>query len=151
MTKTLITLFILGAILSASPLVITAQQVYPTLQQPEKSGKRSRTPAQQKIDSQLLNEIDRLREQNSEQGVPTGKTGVKIDAKGRALIDVRAEVTMALQKKVGLLGGTIVSTSVQYRSIVAWVPLLVVERLAEDAAVHSIQPAADAITNQPRK
>lgn len=97
--------------------------------------------AELKIDSQLLVEIHRLQGKPS----PPDKTGVKIDADKRALIDVRAVVTPELQKTVASAGGTIVSTSVRDHSILAWVPLLKIERLAGDPAVRAIVPAAQAI------
>jgi hypothetical protein len=111
--------------------------------------KVSRTPAQRKIDSQLLSEIYRRRGQAAGKHVPPGETGVKVDPRGRVRVDVRAEVTEALLKTVQRLGGTIQSTSVEHRSILAWVPLLKLEQLAGDPAVSSIQPAAEAITNGP--
>ena len=80
--------------------------------------------------------------------MPPDPTGVKLDQKGRALVDVRAEVTPALQKKVRTLGGTIESTSSEYRSIIAWVPLNRLERLAADPAVHAIEPAAQPFINK---
>jgi len=108
------------------------------------SEKVSRTPAQQKIDSQLLVEIYRKQGTAAEKGVPPGKTGVRIDHEGRALVDVRAEVTAILEKKIRDLGGTIDATSIAYRSIVAWVPLLKLEQLAGDSAVISIAPKPEA-------
>jgi len=54
------------------------------IQTPGVSEKESRTPAQQKINSQLLFEIYRLRGEAERKGVPPGPTGVKIDALGRA-------------------------------------------------------------------
>jgi hypothetical protein len=110
--------------------------------------KESRTPAQRKINSQLLYELYRLRGEANQKQVPPDPTGVKVDAKHRALIDVRADVTPALEKKVRSLGGTIQSTSREYRSIIAWVPLLNLERLADDPAVHAIEPAAQAFINR---
>jgi hypothetical protein len=110
------------------------------------SEKASRTPAQQKINSQLLYEIYRLRGEAERKGVPTGPTGVKIDTKQRALVDVRAEVTPALEKKIAALGASIVSTSREYRSIIGWIPLLKLEQLAADPAVRALEPAADATT-----
>jgi hypothetical protein len=112
------------------------------------SEKESRTPAQRKIDSQLLYELYRLRGEAKRKGVPPDPTGVRIDGKKRALVDVRAEVTPKLEKKVRSLGGTIQSTSREYRSIIAWIPLKKLERLAEDPAVHAIGPAAEATTNR---
>jgi hypothetical protein len=94
-----------------------------------------------KIDSQLLVEIHRLRGQPA----PPDKTGVRLDADKRALIDVRAVVTPELQKTVVAAGGTIVSTSVKDHSILAWVPLLKIEQIAGDPAVRAIVPAAQAI------
>ena len=105
--------------------------------------KKSRTLAQQKIDSQLLNEIYRRRGLAAQKNVPPGKTRVKIDEKHRALVDVRADVTPELQKKVSALKGTIVSTSRQYRSIIAWIPLLKLEQLAQDRRITAISPPAD--------
>lgn len=72
-----------------------------------------------------------------------------MDAQGRAKVDVRAAVTPGLEKKVTTLGGTIISTSVEYRSIVAWFPLLRLEELADDTAVLSIEAAPEATTNRP--
>ena len=110
------------------------------------SEKESRTPAQRKIGSQLLYEIYRLRGEARSKQVPEEPTLVRVDAKKRALVDVRAEVPPALEKKLGKLGATIVSTSREYRSIIAWVPLLALERLADDRTVSAIQPAAQAQT-----
>ena len=108
------------------------------------SEKESRTPAQRKINSQLLYELYRLRGVATEKQVPPGETGVKIDRTKGALVDVRAEVTPALQKRIRTLGGTIESTSREYHSIIAWIPLRRLERLAEDPAVRAIEPAAEA-------
>jgi hypothetical protein len=114
--------------------------------QPPRSEKESRTPAQQKINSQVLYEIYRKRGIAKQKNVPEGKTDVKVDAKGRALIDIRAEVTPAFQKSVTSLGSTIVTTSREYRSIIAWVPLLKIEQLAAQSTVRAIEPAAEATT-----
>src|SRR5439155_2244070 len=58
-------------------------------QAPSRSEKTERSAAQQKINSQLLYEIYRRRGEAERKGVPPGSTGVKIDARGRALVDVR--------------------------------------------------------------
>jgi hypothetical protein len=135
---------VLGAILGAAPPAIAAPSPFIQAQRPVPSEKESRTPAQRKINSQLLYELYRLRGEAKLKNVPPDPTGVRIDRNNRALVDVRAEVTPALQKKVQSLGGTIQSTSPQYRSIIAWVPLRKLERLAEDPAVRAIEPAAEA-------
>ncbi|MEP6918955.1 MAG: hypothetical protein ABJC89_25160 [Acidobacteriota bacterium] len=123
------------AIAVASPLIDSQRTV--------RSEKESRTPAQRKIDSQLLYELYRFRGEAKQKNVPPDPTGVRVDRTNRALVDVRAEVTAALQKKVRSLGGAVQSTSTQYRSIIAWVPLRTLERLAEDPAVRAIVPAAE--------
>lgn len=108
--------------------------------------KESRTPAQQKINSQLLYEIYRLHGEADRKGVPPGPTGVKIDARGRALVDIRADPTPALLKKLRRAGGVVISTSARDRSIIARVPLANLETLAADPAVRFIEPSAEAIT-----
>ena len=64
--------------------------------------------------------------------MPPGPTGVKIDARGRALVDVRADPTPALQNSIRRLGGVVLSTSTRGRSIIARIPLLKLETLAAD-------------------
>ena len=112
-----------------------------------RSEKETRTAAQQKIDSQILQEIYRKRGQAAEKHVPDGPTLVRIDDKGRALIDIRAKVSPDTLNLVKRRGGTVVSSSPQYDSIIARVPLLELERLAAHAAVRFIMPAAEATTN----
>lgn len=138
----------LAAILCGTHPAIAPAPVSLPVQRPAASEKESRTPAQQKINSQLLYELYRLRGEAKRKNVPPDPTGVKLDRKNRALVDVRATVTPALQKKVRTLGGTIESTSKEYRSIIAWVPLNKLERLAADPAVRAIEPAAQAFTNK---
>jgi hypothetical protein len=77
-----------------------------------------------------------------------GPTGVKIDARNRALVDIRADPTPALQNSIRRMGGLVLSTSVRGRSIIARVPLLKLETLAVDPAVRFISPAAEAITGR---
>ena len=117
-------------------------------QRPVPSEKEARTPAQSKINSQILYEIYRRRGDAGRKGVPPGPTGVDVDARGRALIDVRAEVTPALQKTIRSLGGAIVSSSPEYHSIIARIPLLRLERLAGDSAVRFLEPVVRPTTNR---
>lgn len=108
--------------------------------------KEKRTPAQQKINSQLLYEIYRARGDAERLGVPPAPTGVKIDAQGRALVDIRVDPAPAFLRKVRAAGGAVLSTSVSGHSVIARVPLLKLESLAADPAVHAIEPAAEATT-----
>ena len=121
----------------------------PATQNPPPAGeKERRTPAQQKISSQLLYEIYRLRGEAERNAVPPGPTGVKIDARGRALVDIRADPTPALQNSIRRSGGLVLSTSARGRSIIARIPLLKLEALAADPAVRFIEPSAEAITGR---
>jgi hypothetical protein len=148
-------LVVFGTVWSGSP--VTGQQPPDTGLKPQPAvqdnavvpEKASRTPAQQKIDSRLLYEIYRRRGEAAAKNVPPAGSGVKIDAKGRALVDVRVDVSAMMQKKISGLGSTIVSSSVEYRSIVAWIPLLKLEQLAGDPAVRAITPPSEATTKRP--
>jgi hypothetical protein len=105
--------------------------------------KAVRTPAQRKLDAALLDEIGIVRNQATEPANPR-QTVVKVDDKQRAMVDIRTRVTDDMRKQIDTLGGTIVSSSERYDSIVAWVPLLMLERLAADVTVRSIVPASAA-------
>src|SRR5689334_21304940 len=89
--------------------------------------KSQRTPAQQKIGSALLFEIYRARGEAERKGVPPGDTGVRIDEHNRALVDVRAPVTAALNRTIRRLGGVILSASAPHHSTIARIPLLKLE------------------------
>ena len=131
-----------------APPALSVMSALPTVQQTVPSEKESRTPAQRKINSQLLYEIYRLRGEAARKQVPVGDTLVRIDAKKRALVDVRAEVTPARMKQLESFDSVVISTSVRYQSIVAWVPLLKLEELAADPVVRAIEPAAESTTNK---
>jgi hypothetical protein len=103
------------------------------------------TVARQKVDSRLLEEMRRQLG-----GADTsGPTGVTLDGSGRASVDIRAEVTPELEGIINRLGGSIVSTSPRYRSIVAWLPLSQLEALARFSLVHAILPPAELIVRRP--
>jgi hypothetical protein len=108
---------------------------------PEVRPRDARTLALEKINARVLSAIYHRR------GDATGKTvqgtgaGIQIDRHGRALVDVRAQVGPDLEKKIKALGGVVVSSSRPYDSIVGWMPLLTLERLAADPTVRAIDPA----------
>jgi hypothetical protein len=136
----------------ARPIPVTAEFEKNGAGLSQRSEKEMRTPAQQKINSQILYEIYRRRGLAEQKGTPPQRTDVRIDARGRALVDVRApSITRALTNKIRTLGGTIMSVSTEHQSILAWVPLLKLESLAEDPAVRFIEPAAEAILERPSK
>jgi hypothetical protein len=109
---------------------------------PADNGARDvRTVAQSKINTQVLSAIYRRRGDARVKSMPAQPSRIQVDRHGRALVDVRAQVRPDLEKKVKALGGIVVSTSTTYDSIVGWVPLQTLERLAADPAVRAIAPA----------
>ena len=118
----------------------------PAISRPEVSEKAARTPAQQKLNSQLLYEIYRRRGEAERKGVPSEPTGVRVDADGRVLVDIRTDQTTALPRLIVRAGGRVLSTSAGDRSVIARVPVLKLEALAADPAVRFIEPAAEPTT-----
>jgi hypothetical protein len=100
----------------------------------------ARTAAQQKIDPRVMTAIYHRRGDARGRVVVSAAPDVRVDRHGRAFVDVRAPVAPALEKKVKALGGVVTSTSRPYDSIVGWVPLLTLERLAADPTVRAIVP-----------
>jgi hypothetical protein len=100
-----------------------------------------RTLAQQKINPRVLTAIYHRRGDAKGKVVPETAPRIAVDRHGRALVDVRAQVRPELQKKIKALGGVLVSTSNTYDSIVGWLPLQSLERLAADPSVRAIEPA----------
>jgi hypothetical protein len=100
-----------------------------------------RTLAQQKINPRVLTAIYHRRGDAKGKSVPASAARVQVDRHGRALVDVRAQVRPELEKKFKALGGIVVSTSRTYDSIVGWMPLQTLERLAADPTVRAIEPA----------
>jgi hypothetical protein len=99
----------------------------------------ARTVAQQKINGEVLTAIYHRRGDAKGKAVPAPGTLVKVDRHGRALVDVRAQVRPELEKKMKALGGIVVSRSQTYDSIIGWMPLQTLERLAADPTVRAIQ------------
>jgi hypothetical protein len=109
--------------------------------------KESRTRAQKKIDSQLLYAIYQLRGEAEAKGVPTEPIVLRRDSKDRVLVDIRSEVTKRLIAHVKRVGGNILSTSQKDHSLIAYVPLSKIEKLAELNEVRSISQPSEPITN----
>jgi hypothetical protein len=103
--------------------------------------------AQQKINTHLLAEIERARSGASPRVQSSERPIVRVDDKQRALVDVRTVVTPAMKDKLITIDGTLVSVPPESQSIVAWLPLLELEALAETPSVRAIEPTAFALTN----
>jgi hypothetical protein len=103
----------------------------------------ARTVAQQKINPNVLSAIYQRRGDAKARTVQTApQQQIQVDRHGRAYVDVRAQVRPELEKKFRALGGIVVTTSKTYDSIVGWMPLQTLERLAADPTVRAIEPAA---------
>lgn len=109
--------------------------------------KERRTPAQQKIDSQLLYTIKMRRGETIAQGVQSLETDVAYDDDGRTVVDIRARVTNALLRRLRAQGATILHSDARYESIRALVRLDRIERIAAFREVVFIQSKQEAITN----
>jgi len=110
--------------------------------------KASRTPVQQKIDSNLLLEGDRRQGLASVDALATVNSGVDVDAGGTVLVDIDTQVTPALLVAIAAAGGIVDSSYAQYDAVRARLPLGQLEAIAARAEVRFLGPAAQAYTNQ---
>ena len=93
--------------------------------------KAARTPVQQKLDSQLIYA------EKERRGVPIagGKAGrfkadAKVQADGRMLLDIDANVTPALLAEIQRVGGTVITSVPGFRSVRVLLPLQQAHTLA---------------------
>lgn len=107
--------------------------------------KRSRTPAQKKIDSQLLYAIKQKRGELN--GLPTMRTAIKVDAQGRTVVDITSAVPTRLVSKIKRLGGEVISVSEKYHTVRAVLALDKLEALASSKEVRFISAPAQAMTH----
>lgn len=111
------------------------------------AAKRARTPAQKKIDTQLLYAL--MQKRGETRGVPSAPVELELDERGRALVDISAVVSPRLVSKVAKLGAEVVSTSERYHTIRARLALERLEAVAGLREVRYISPAAKASTHAP--
>jgi hypothetical protein len=109
--------------------------------------KESRTPTQQKIDSQLLYADKMRRGVPIADGVPVQRVDLDRDDQGRILVDIKADVTDSLLQYIKTLGGNVVNDFPQYQAIRAGVPLANIEDLAARTEVKFVEPAVRAMNN----
>jgi len=102
--------------------------------------KASRTPAQQKIDSQLLYTLRIRRGEALAAAVPTLRPGVEVSRAGMTLVDIRATSTVELASFLRGIGASVVNRF--EHDLRALVPLLRVEEIAARGDVRWVMPAA---------
>lgn len=117
-----------------------------SLMQTVQDEKESRTPAQKKIDSQLLYALKQKR--GITKGVPTERIKIELDKDGRALVDITAHVTAEVLAQIRKLGGAVISDDAHYHTIRAGLALEKLETLAKRKDVMFIAPAAQSMNNR---
>src|SRR6266446_8724631 len=103
--------------------------------------KESRTPAQQKIDSQLLYAIKMRRGQGVAAGVQTLAVDVGADDTGVVTVDVTAIVDEQLLRDLNGLGVEVSNVFPQYHSLRVVASLDQLETIADYPQVRFIQPS----------
>src|ERR1035437_3904414 len=103
--------------------------------------KASRTPAQQKMDSQLIYALKQSLNQVIAPGVTNLRVLVQRESDGRVKVDLKATVTQDLLDFIQSSGGSIVSSVPAFQAVRALVPLSLTETLAGRADVQFIQAA----------
>jgi uncharacterized protein (TIGR03437 family) len=139
-----VSLLCLGGALSftiaAQPITENAQRQIAALL----AEKASRNPAQQKMDSHLVHAAAILsgRPVHPDFPTPPGELeAVHLDRRNYVEVDISAEVTPSLLSYVASLGGAVINSFPEYRSLRAQLPLLSVEQLAAREEVHQIRTA----------
>jgi Subtilase family/Carboxypeptidase regulatory-like domain len=102
--------------------------------------KESRTPAQQKIDSQLLYAGKMFRGQSIAEGIPTLEVDVGMKDDGMVIVDITAIVNADILTLINKSGGEVISSSAAYQTLRARVSINVLEDIAALPTVKFIQP-----------
>lgn len=109
--------------------------------------KALRTPAQQKMKSNLILEMKMQRDSAIRRAVPALQTNIALDTEAKTLVDITAEVTVEVLHEIVALGGEVVNSFAQYRAIRARLPIHQLEALAELPQVEFIRPADKGMTH----
>lgn len=106
--------------------------------------KARRSPAQRKLDSQLLYAVKMRRGEDLAPGIRQLSVKVDADADAKTIVDITASVGGSLIEDIEAAGAEILSVYPQYNSIRARVPLDRLEQLAAFSQVRFIQPKQEA-------
>ncbi len=111
--------------------------------------KLNRTPAQRKMDSQIIYNAKLAAGQRIAPGLPDSFRPAALERSTEGLIhvDIDADVNNALLQAIRALRGRVESAFPQYKSVRAWIPLPAAETLAGRDDVHFVKPAAQGRTN----
>src|SRR5438552_202968 len=111
------------------------------------SEKASWTPAQNKMESQLIHALKKHRGQAFAAGAPELQLDVKLEPDGQVLVDINANVTPELLALVAQGGGKVINSFPQFHAVRALVTLAQLETLAGSQDVFSIRRADEGRTN----
>ncbi len=123
---------------------VTAAQQMQALQ----LDKASRTPAQRKIDSNIIYTMRMLAGQPAAPGVPYLYTGVDLDENDNIVVDMAANVTERLLQRLAAAGAQVLYTNAALRSIRAIIPPAQIEGIAASPGVIFISPKQGSMTNR---
>ncbi len=107
----------------------------------ERYDKSSRTPAQKKISSELLDRIHGKQNKTRQPTTPETRSNDDAQPENITLVDIKAEVTESLLLHIETLGGVIINNFPEYQAIRAEIPVEELETLAESSDVESIRAA----------
>src|SRR5215212_6912292 len=113
MKRTLLTAVLAMVALALNPGLIAAEPLSASAIaqiQAIQAEKAARTPAQRKMDSQIIYALKKVRKTLPTPAANSLILGVTPDAKGMILVDLDADVTEALLNQIRDLGGEIVSS-----------------------------------------
>jgi hypothetical protein len=106
--------------------------------------KLSWTPAQCKLESQLIHAMKNHRGETYAPGAPDLEMDVKLRTDGRVLVDINATVTPTLLQLITNGGGTVINQFPNFHAIRAIVTLDELETLVSSADVRTIRRATQA-------
>ncbi|HLK31836.1 MAG TPA: S8 family serine peptidase [Terriglobales bacterium] len=110
--------------------------------------KAMRTPAQRKIDSNVLYTIRMLAGQPAAPGIPYLYTGVDLDRSNNVVVDITAHVSDRLLQQLAAAGAQVLYTNRRLRSIRASIPPQQIENIAASPDVIFISPRQEAMTHR---
>ena len=105
-----------------------------------------RTPTQQKLNSQLQDALRAPLQKPTAAGTSRLQATDPDGKDERVMVDIRADVTPTVLKRIRDLGGTVISSVPKYQAIRAQFPPRAVEMLAALDAIRTIRPADEART-----
>ncbi|HMJ78516.1 MAG TPA: S8 family serine peptidase, partial [Iamia sp.] len=110
--------------------------------------KQARTPAERKVDSNLLYAAAEEDGGPAVAGAPDLESTAKVDLEGLTEVDITATVGPALLDRIEALGGKVLDSVPGFDAVRAELPVDAVSALAARPEVRTVVPAGDARTNR---